>query len=66
MQHFDDSLHPIHRAQTMVMDTLQGLSLHRPGSPSAFYVPSIEEFTTYIALPTRIILKERVSLQMTM
>jgi len=31
----------------MVIDTLRGLSLHGPGSPPAFQVPSVEEFTTY-------------------
>jgi len=32
MQHFDESLNAIYKAQTMVMDTLRGVSLHGPRS----------------------------------
>jgi len=38
-EHFDASMQAMYKAQTIVMDTLRGLSLHGSGSPLTFHIP---------------------------
>jgi len=35
----------------MLVDTLQGLSLHRPSIPPTFHLSSVKEFVSYATWP---------------